>query len=240
MVIEKFIEWKLDAANRNRGRKEHIHGNRSSTGSIPSSSPDSVLILGNRNGRNPAAVVGAARWGFGIAMLPLPSTPLPPPPLSFSLSFFFLRLSIFLRRWSREGSGGKTEGRNRGETRDFGRDEKVARPFSFGGGRRGQQLQSRTQGAGWLQRPHHVGLHLCRQPPAARSYQRVPPAVLLDFHGTGHVSVTGRRLPAAGGGIDTQVERGVSVSRSRPQVAAAGVQFRFRAAIFELNVATYI
>nr|ACR34217.1 unknown [Zea mays] len=101
------------------------NGNRRSTGSIPSSSPDSVLILEqkllrNRTGRNP-------RWwwerrGGDSEFRCLPS-------VSLSLCVFFspstyipeapIPEAVEQRRKRR-----KTKGRNRGKARDFGRGEK--------------------------------------------------------------------------------------------------------------------
>jgi len=127
VINQKISRKSIESARRKKKKtkyKRHVHGNRSSMGSIPSSSPDSVLILGNQSNGTQSAVVGAARWGLGISMLPLPSTP---PASSLSLSLcFFLRLSIFLKQWSRGGSGGKRRVEIGGKSSGFWKGREAA------------------------------------------------------------------------------------------------------------------
>jgi len=76
-------------------------------------------------------VVGAARWGFGISVLPLPSTP-PASSLSLSLSLFFSPTIYIPEAVEQRRKRRKTEGRNRGEkARDFGRGEKRSCPGRY-------------------------------------------------------------------------------------------------------------
>jgi len=135
---------------RRRGRqtptgRRHIQGNRSSRGSIPSSSPASVLILGREdntpgllgqsNGTR-SAPVGAARWGleFGLSM----TRPSP-------LLCFFLRLSIFLEWRRKRRRTWNSEARSRGK-------------FGFRKGREGclPWLRHRRRGDAGYSWEHHT------------------------------------------------------------------------------------
>jgi hypothetical protein len=86
-TTEKFSRKSIESTRKekiNSKNKIRIHGNRSSTGSIPSSSPDSVLILEqkllrNRTGRNP-------RWWWERRGGDSEFRCLPSPSLSLSLS----------------------------------------------------------------------------------------------------------------------------------------------------------